>query len=278
MSGFDIEKWCASVPGLKKTGTARWEIARHSDISYPAGGHSTLAEIEAESFWFNHRNDIIAAAARNFPPEEPLFDIGGGNGYVSVGFAKAGFSCLVIEPGATGAANALSRGFAVIEAPFQDLQVPANSIPAAGLFDVLEHIENDRAALANLWRVLKPRGRLYIAVPAHRFLWSAEDEHAGHFRRYSLAQLQDRLREAGFQIEYGTYFFGILLLPIFLLRALPSRLGLLQAGTKVGQDHRSPGGPLGSLFTRSFEKELARVRSGRSLGWGASCLVVARKP
>jgi SAM-dependent methyltransferase len=269
----ELEAWCARVPGLVRSADGHWSLGQSSAISYPASGHASIADIEETSFWFNHRNAVIAAVARRFPPPGPLFDIGGGNGYVSVGLRHAGFGCLVIEPGATGAANAARRGFPVVEAQFQDLQIPDDSVPAAGLFDVLEHIPDDRAALANLFRILKPEGRLYIAVPAYQALWSSEDDHAGHFRRYTLTLLTQRLREAGFVIEYGTYFFCILLLPILLLRALPFRLGIRQVNDP-GTDHAAPPGWLTTLLAG----ERRHIEAGGTLSFGASCLVVARKP
>jgi SAM-dependent methyltransferase len=269
----ELDAWCARIPGLSRKSDGWWIQSGTSRVSFPDGGHASIAHLEETSFWFNHRNAVIAAVARRLPPAGPLFDIGGGNGYVSLGLRQAGFSCLVIEPGPTGAENAVRRGFPVLQAPFQDLAIPQDSIPSGGLFDVLEHIPDDRAALARLWRVLKPGARLYIAVPAFQALWSSEDNHAGHFRRYRLTDLQARLREAGFELEYGTYFFQILLLPIFLLRALPYRLGR-GAVNNPAEDH----GAAPAWLLRLLDRERRHIETGGTLRFGASCLAVARKP
>ena len=282
MQGGDlrfVEQWTANVPGLVRTGPRQWELPAASGVSFPESGHAALVQIEEDSYWFNHRNNVIAAAVRNFPPNGPIFDIGGGNGYVSLGLARAGFDCVVVEPGPSGAANAAARGFPVIAAPFQDLIIGDATLSAAGLFDVLEHIEDDAAALANLHRVLKPGGRLYLAVPAHQLLWSDEDVFAGHFRRYSLSDLRRRVEKAGFTVEYGSYFFAALLAPIFLLRALPARLGL---GRKPGRDgaardHALPAGIRG-IFEASFSRELKNFSAGEESTFGASCFLIARKP
>jgi len=271
-----LDTWCENIPGLARTGARSWALTGQTEISYPSGGHASIADIEDKSFWFRHRNAVIAAVARRYPPSGPVFDIGGGNGYVSLGLRAAGFDCLVIEPGPVGAGNAARRGLAVIQAPFQDLTIADSSIPAAGLFDVLEHIEDDRGALANLYRVLQPGGRLYIAVPAYNFLWSSEDDHAGHFRRYTLSALTQRLTQAGFVVDYATYFFLILLLPIFLLRALPAKLGISIANDP-GQDHAAAPGFASRLLNRAFAGERQRIEAGKTLPLGASCLVVARK-
>ena len=272
-----LEQWCAKVPNLKKTGTHSWELLAESSTALTTEAHTLLAEIEPQSFWFSHRNDVIAAVVQRFPPMGTIFDIGGGNGYVSLGLEKAGFECVVVEPGKAGAANAAKRGFPVIRAPFQDLQIGDGTIPSAGMFDVLEHIDDDAGAIANLYRVLAPGGRLYIAVPSHRLLWSDDDVKAGHFRRYTLRTLSRRLHQAGFALDYGTYFFAILVAPIFLMRVLPARRRL-KSGNEVKQDHRLPPGRLGAVFRRSFDRELAKIASDGKQRFGASCLVVARKP
>ena len=65
--------------------------------------------------------------------------------------------------------------------------------------EVLEHIEDDQAALRNWYDLIRPGGNLILSVPAHQHLFSAEDEMAGHFRRYSRSDLSEKLVAAGFQ-------------------------------------------------------------------------------
>jgi SAM-dependent methyltransferase len=259
-----------------RTGPQLWELAKQDDQFFPDGAHTALLDIEPGSYWFNHRNQVISAVIKQYPPAGPIFDIGGGNGYVSVALRDAGFDCVVIEPGSDGARNAIERGLPVIRAPFQKLRIPDQSIPSAGLFDVLEHIKEDRAALAALHRVLRPGGRLYIAVPAYNFLWSTEDVYAGHFRRYTVSGLVRRLRQAGFLIEYHTYFFSCLIVPIFLLRSVPARLGRKSDGN-AGRGHTLPSSLAGNHIRRSLRRELNAIAPGRRRNFGASCIVVARK-
>ena len=271
-----FEAWCAALPGVTKVADGYWILPQQARISFPAGAHETLAAIEEASFWFNHRNRVIASVVRRFAPPGTLFDIGGGNGYVSLGLRAAGIDVAMIEPGAAGAKMALARGLPVLQAPFEELQAPENTIPAAGLFDVLEHIANDGAALTRLYALLQPGGRLYIAVPSHALLWSDEDAKAGHYRRYNAAQLCDRLRQAGFSIEYWTYFFAVLLLPILLLRAIPARLGITRRKIPA-QDHSLPHTWMGGLVAAALRHEARKIDAGRCIRMGASLLVVARK-
>ncbi|MBZ5581604.1 MAG: class I SAM-dependent methyltransferase [Acidobacteriia bacterium] len=159
---------------------------------------------------------------RRFPPSGAVFDIGGGNGYVALAIQESGFDVVVVEPGPDGARNARRRGIrSVICATVENAGFLDRSMAAAGLFDVLEHIEDDLGFLKSLARRLLAGGRLYLTVPAFSALWSQEDNDAGHYRRYTLRQLRNVLERAGLEAEYLTYFFACLPAPILLSRGAP---------------------------------------------------------
>jgi SAM-dependent methyltransferase len=149
------------------------------EVSYPVDGNQACFQIEESSFWFNHRNACIAAAVQQFPPHEngPIFDIGGGNGFVSLGLMRAGFESILVEPGPSGASNGKARGVpTVICATTSGAGFKRSSLPAIGLFDVIEHIDNDLDFLKSMRKLLQPSGRLYATVPAYSALWSLEDQ------------------------------------------------------------------------------------------------------
>lgn len=77
--------------------------------------------------------------------------------------------------------------------------------------NVLEHIENDRGTLSRFLGLLKPGGKLILVVPAHRWLFNPLDSHDGHFRRYEAAELNEKLKTAGFSVVHESTFnlFGI---------------------------------------------------------------------
>ena len=72
--------------------------------------------------------------------------------------------------------------------------------------DVLEHIDDDVAAVRDLHRVAQPGALLLVTVPAFAFLWGDQDEISHHFRRYAPAQLQAVLEEGGFTVEHVSCF------------------------------------------------------------------------
>src|SRR5262249_50690451 len=140
---------------------------------------------------------------------------------------------------------------------------------------VVEHIEDDHAFLSAVSRVLAPGGHFLVTVPAYRWLWSNEDDFAGHFRRYNLRGLRRSLEKAGLKWVYGTYIFGALTLPIFLLRVLPYRLGLAGKG---GENPEKEHGKNSRLIDLALAPELTAIRAGMRFPFGSSCLAVARKP
>lgn len=249
------------------------------DVSYPAGGHAECFQVEDHSFWFRHRNECIAAMISRHPFQGTLFDIGGGNGYVSQMLAERGLDVVLIEPGYAGALNAYKqRGLSqVISSTMEDANFPPQSIDAMGMFDVVEHIANDRAFLDQMTRLLKPGGHLYLTVPCHDWLWSQADVDAGHFRRHTEQSLKALL--AGLlRIDYMSYFFAPLVAPQFLLRAVPFRLGLGRKPVlSTEAEHGAKSGPMVKLMSKMLEREADQIRAGKQLHFGASCLLAARR-
>jgi SAM-dependent methyltransferase len=102
-------------------------------------------------------------------------------------------------------------------------RLPDESIDVLIASDVIEHVEDDRAALEEWFRILKPTGRLILFAPAYPWLWSVHDEKNHHFRRYRKKELYDKLRQAGFVVEKYSFWNLTLALPLYLFR-LASRL------------------------------------------------------
>lgn len=256
-----------------------WFAKSQSTISYPADANCWCFEVEQHSFWFRHRNAYISAALKRFPPAGAVFDIGGGNGTVTQAIRSLGYEAILVEPGIDGIRNAVHRGLnPVVCATLEDAGFRARALPAAGLFDVLEHIADDRTFLKTIRQLLIPGGRLFLTTPAYNILWSDEDDYAGHYRRYTRRMLARALTEAGFQVEYVTHVFALLPAPIFFLRALPCRLGLRRGISieREHREHRQAGGLAGAVIERIHRAELRAIERAMSIPFGGSCLAVAR--
>ncbi|HYG51095.1 MAG TPA: methyltransferase domain-containing protein [Flavobacteriales bacterium] len=252
-----------------------------SPVSYPQSGNEACFQIENNSFWFKHRNNCIVEAVKKYAPNSLFFDVGGGNGFVAMGLQDAGIQTVLVEPGIHGCLNAKKRGLStVVCSTFENASFKNSSLPAVGLFDVVEHIEQDHDFLKRVHTYLAVKGFVFITVPAYNSLWSNEDRDAGHFRRYTLSKLEKLVETSGFSIVYSTYIFSVLPFPIFFSRALPSRLGLNKkshALDKHIQEHKPKKGAIDSLLNRVWQKELAKISKEKKIRFGGSCMLVAQK-
>ena len=213
------------------------------------------------------------------PPETPLYDVGGGNGVVAAAMQNAGIPTVVVEPGEAGARRARTRGLESICATMEGAGFAPASLGSIGMFDVVEHIQDGSGSLQRARALLRPRGRIYLTVPAYRILWSAEDVYAQHFRRYTARGMRRTLEAAGFEVELSTYMFALLPLPILLMRSIPYRFGRRRPFTPEGvhDDHAKAHGLSRTLVDRLLDLELNLFRRLGWLPFGASVVAVGRR-
>jgi SAM-dependent methyltransferase len=273
---FDVP---SLAPDLERRTDGIWFARRQAPVSYPERGNAACLQVEDRSFWFRHRNRCIASVVRRFAPQGALLDIGGGNGYVARGLTEAGIACALLEPGIDGALAARARGVdPVICARLEDAGMAPGSVSAAGMFDVLEHIEDEAGVLQQVHTLLRPGGRLFLTVPAYAFLHSADDVLAGHFRRYTLRSLRRAVRRSGFTPEYDTYLFAPLPPVVLVFRTLPSLLSLRRpADAELQDSDHVRQGVAARTFDRLLDFEARRIEAGGTIPFGTSCLAVCIK-
>lgn len=200
-----MKEWLATKANV----TARdgiWYASETSEVSYPHEAHVLLEAVEERSFWFSHRNAVIGKLTGEFGYQGVLLDVGGGRGVVSRHLQALGWEVVLLEPDHRAAISAKKQGVDyVVCGTRQDAGITSQSFGAVGLFDVLEHIENPIPFLQECGRILDVEGALYMTIPAHEWLWSADDVYAGHFRRYTPETIRQELGNAGFVVEYLTF-------------------------------------------------------------------------
>ena len=256
-----------------------WFAKDQIKISYPEDGNAVCFGIEEKSFWFKHRSQCIVKVLLFNSPGGVVIDVAAGNGYVSLALKNAGIETILVEPGRAGVQNASGRGLSpIICSTVEEAGFKLHSLPAVGMFDVLEHVENDEEFLKLIKGILKPNGRLYITVPAYQFLWSVADVDAGHFRRYTIRSLVAKLEKCGYQIEFSSYFFWPLILPTYLFRTIPSRVGLRKGGGVASYKNEiaQTTGWVNRMFDFLLGLELKMIANKKTIPFGGSCLIVAK--
>ncbi len=237
-----------------------------------------LAALEARNFWFRARNRLIVwALQRQVTAFTDFLEVGCGTGYVLQGVAAAfpDAHLCATEAQTEGLQFAAAR---VPRAAF--LQMDARQMPfdrefdAVGAFDVIEHIAEDEAVLAQMHRALRPGGSLLLTVPQHLFLWSEYDVRAHHVRRYTAGELRQKLARAGYEIVKMTSFVSVLL-PLMMLSRLTRRTAAPDydplAELRIGA-------VTNALLERALDAERLLIRAGITLPCGGSLLAVARRP
>jgi SAM-dependent methyltransferase len=278
---FLSEEWLCPICGYEPVRLNGIE-AHASDCANGGGGFkseyfSELAQLEESNFWFRARNKLVIWALRNFKPHAQNFlEVGCGTGFVLAGIAKTypKISLSGSEIFLTGLSYAATRVPTAKLMQMDARQIPfLDEFDVVGAFDVLEHIQEDELVLSQLYTALKPSGVLLLSVPQHPLLWSASDEYACHVRRYTCAQIEEKILEAGFEILKSTSFVT-LLFPIMMLSRWIQKKNK-QAFNPANEFVINP--VLNKILYSLMIFEFAGIQLGLNYPFGGSRFIVARK-
>nr|WP_294169312.1 class I SAM-dependent methyltransferase [uncultured Sphingomonas sp.] len=234
--------------------------------------YDRMAELDQLHWWYRARREVLAALIRRRalpPPGGRILEVGCGTGHNLAMLGRFG-TVDAIEVDSPARAIAEQRlGRAVGSAPLPELHgVPERAFDLIGSFDVIEHIDDDRAALASIAQRLKPGGRFVMTVPAHGWMWSAHDEVNHHKRRYSKGGLKRLVESSPLKLEALGYFNSLL---------FPLAVGARVAGKLTGKqdsDDKLPPEPLNKALEAVFVQE-ARLIGRVPLPPGLSLFAVA---
>ncbi len=215
--------------------------------------YDRMAAHDSTHWWYRARRDILSdylIRYGNMPKGARILEIGCGTGHNLPMLARFGeVDAIEIDPAAREIASE-RLGKPVGDAPLPDLpEVARGSYDLVAVLDVVEHIEDDVAALKGMASLLKPGGKILIAVPAHQWLWSAHDVVNHHHRRYSKGSLVKAIEAAGLTPRKLTYFNSLL----FPLAAAARIAGRLTG--RDDSDDSPPAKPLNALFETIFRLE-----------------------
>jgi SAM-dependent methyltransferase len=232
-------------------------------------------QAEDRHWWYRGRRKVLERVVEDLrlPARARILDAGCGSGRNMVELARHG-TVTGVELADASVSLARERGAgeviagSVLEMPFE-----ADSFDLAASLDVIEHLEDDLAALRELRRVVAPGGSLLVTVPAYQWLWSGHDEINHHFRRYTRRSLQRAGEEAGWHQVRTTYFNSLLLPAAILLRVLDR---FSRKTTESSLDLWVPPEPMNWLLERPLQLEAGLIGRGGRIPAGLSLLAVFR--
>lgn len=180
--------------------------------------------VEEQHWWFVARRHMVWSLIQELrlPTTAAVLEIGCSGGPLLLQLRQAGYTHLTgIDVSSRGVATARQRGLADVHVmDGTQLAFPDNSFDLVIASDVLEHIEDEAAALREWHRVLRPGGQLLVFVPAHQFLWSQHDVVNHHYRRYSAARLRRVLERQQFAVRRAGFWNNLLFFPTAAVRLL----------------------------------------------------------
>ena len=215
--------------------------------------YDRMAEHDATHWWYRARRDVLAALIRrniNLPPAARILEIGCGTGHNLAMLSAFGYvDAIEIDDHSRGiAAKRLGRD--VGASPLPELTgVADQSYDMIAILDVLEHVDDDRAALTAIAQRLRPGGTILITVPQYPWMWSGHDVANHHFRRYTKATLRKTIADTGLTLTL-LQSFNSLLFPLAAADRIMARLT-----GRTGSDDALPAAPINMLFEKIFGLE-----------------------
>ncbi|HJZ83405.1 MAG TPA: methyltransferase domain-containing protein [Pyrinomonadaceae bacterium] len=256
------------------------EKARHIDSPLPKEmeehHYPILFEVEESHWWYVGRRRIIEAFVQDIcaglkPGRPRILDVGCGTG-ANLKMLGAHGEVAGVDISQQALEFCRQRGLETVRfGAAESLPYEDESFDLVTALDVIEHLDDDLTGLREIGRVLRPRGRLLLFVPAFMFLWGVQDEVSNHRRRYDRADLVRKVSEAGFEIEQISYANVTFFLPVLVVRWI-MRIFKIRAETEYGINFPALNRPLAALFAA---ERLVLQRSG--FPFGVSLICVARK-
>ncbi len=180
-------------------------------------------QLEKQHFWFKARRKFILQLLNKQSKDKMILDIGCSSGVLLNELADNGFkreNLYGIDVSVSAIENCKKNklnNVSVMDAQHITLQQKFDIIIAS---DCLEHLAKDEKALDNWRSLLNDNGSLYVFVPAFNSLWSKHDDINKHYRRYTKTSLNNKLKQANFEIIKSSYWNFTLFIPIFLMRII----------------------------------------------------------
>lgn len=202
-----------------------------------------------------------------------ILDIGCGNGYLLSILTKKGFITFGIEPNPalirlalkTNPRLHIAKGYA------ENLGKIKDKFDNITMIDVLEHISKDEKQIKMVYERLRPKGQFILVVPAFKFLYGKRDRRGGHYRRYSKAELEEKLKYSGFKINSIRYWNMLGFFPYLIYEKLLKK----ELNTELRTEKKK--NALGKIAGKLLDCWFKYVENNLDFGFGLSIICVAKR-
>ncbi len=237
--------------------------------------YQSLASVEKDHWFYRGKRRIVRhwlERVVKLDADKVLVDVGAGTG-TWCGEMSSLCRTIGVDPSDEALRIARQRHAGEwIQAPATKLPFPADFADAVTLLDVIEHIDDDFAALMEAVRITRPAGAILVTVPALMSLWSDWDVRLHHKRRYTRRSLLRLTNSPSISVIHCTYTNTVALLPVYVIRQLRK---VLRCAATQGAEERIPAPYLNRTLEQLFVVPACwgRVR----MPIGVSLLLVLRK-
>jgi len=247
---------------------------------YPSCGFELTDDKSETSFWVQSRNRLLKYLVHRHLSSKgktKLLEIGcGTGGFIQQIVGTEGLDITGSEIYTQGLVYAKQK---LPEVNFVQFDVTSGTMDETYdiilAFDVIEHIADDAAALSNISRMLREGATLIVTVPQYMFLWSSLDDIVRHKRRYSKAELLEKLRRHGFDIVYCTSYVFFLFPLMLISRLIDRRRDQSQTDEQALEKRVTFPKALNWVLGLVMRMDETLIRLGISLPFGGTLLVVA---
>lgn len=236
--------------------------------------HEMIYNTELSHFWYRVRRNMIHDFIRRYfgnRTDLNILDVGCGTGALLRELDVYG-KVQGLDFSTRAVSFCKERGILNVEqGSATEISYASNTYDLVLALDILEHIDDDKKALNEISRVLKPNGHAIIFVPTFMFLWGVTDELSQHFRRYTLKELKSKAENEGLVVIRASYFNTLLFFPIALLRIF---VRIFKIKIKSENELGSPS--TNKLLYRIFDLERKFLKY-INFPFGVSGLIICKK-
>ena len=243
--------------------------------------YEEMFQLEMRHWWFAAKRRIVLALLERHlrldrkGKRSRVADVGCGCGMMLIDLIASRYDAVGVDTSDLALQFCRARNVPVVRGDLQrEILLPAGSVDAVLMLDVLEHIENDKEAWRVAVELTKPGGIIICTVPAYRWLWAPRDKFHHHKRRYSREEFLDVLRSASNTEIQLISFMNTFLFPLALIgRLIEKAFGRRDRPT----DLSIPPLGLNQALRAAFQTERYFLSRGISFPYGLSLVAAVRK-